>query len=268
VAKGSRRLTRGPHSPGSPARPATIRLGVLVSPVTFRIPGNLAKVIQTVDEISDGGRGRVRGWVNENEHEQLGIRFRRAASASTCSRKQMASSTASDRARWVVVRRDHWQVKGSSSTGRSLAAGDDTRTSSSCKAVHASRRSCPLRRRVQPQLRLSRRCTHAYARIRARLEELGAHPDEVVYSAMTGVLVGETQEDVRARVATCSPRSARRLGSGGVAGGPAATWIMARPTRRWNAFEPSRPPACSASCSRTSFRGSRPCAAHGTRLPG
>jgi len=41
----------------------------------------------------------------------------------------------------------------------------------------------------------------AYARIRAACEELGRDPDEVVYSAMTGVLVGETQDDVRARVA-------------------------------------------------------------------
>src|SRR5919106_6227870 len=33
---------------------STIRLGVLVSPVTFRIPGSLAKVVQTVDEMSEG----------------------------------------------------------------------------------------------------------------------------------------------------------------------------------------------------------------------
>ena len=33
---------------------STIRLGVLVSPVTFRLPGTLAKIIQTVDEMSDG----------------------------------------------------------------------------------------------------------------------------------------------------------------------------------------------------------------------
>ena len=30
----------------------SIRLGVLVSPVTFRIPGSFAKVIQTADEMS------------------------------------------------------------------------------------------------------------------------------------------------------------------------------------------------------------------------
>src|SRR5882762_7068174 len=35
-----------------------IRLGTLVSPVTFRLPGNIAKVVSTVDEMS-GGRVEV-----------------------------------------------------------------------------------------------------------------------------------------------------------------------------------------------------------------
>ena len=60
----SRPPTRGRPWPGWHARPRTIRLGVLVSPVTFRLPGNLAKVIQTVDEMSDGRveAGFGAGW--------------------------------------------------------------------------------------------------------------------------------------------------------------------------------------------------------------
>jgi F420-dependent oxidoreductase-like protein len=53
-----------------------IGLGVLMSPVTFRHPGNLAKVITTVDEMS-GGRlevGLGAGW-NDDEHHQLGLPF-------------------------------------------------------------------------------------------------------------------------------------------------------------------------------------------------
>ena len=53
-----------------------IGLGVLVSPVTFRRIGNLAKVITTVDEMS-GGRvefGLGAGW-NDIEHRQLGLPF-------------------------------------------------------------------------------------------------------------------------------------------------------------------------------------------------
>ena len=53
-----------------------IGLGVLVSPVTFRTPGNLAKVVITVDEMS-GGRIEVgvgAGW-HEDEHRRHGFPF-------------------------------------------------------------------------------------------------------------------------------------------------------------------------------------------------
>ena len=53
-----------------------IGLGVLVSPVTFRHAGNIAKVVTTVDEMS-GGRiefGLGAGW-NDEEHRQLGLPF-------------------------------------------------------------------------------------------------------------------------------------------------------------------------------------------------
>jgi F420-dependent oxidoreductase-like protein len=53
-----------------------IRLGTLVSPVTFRLPGNLAKVVATVDEMS-GGRVEVglgAGW-HEAEHRRHGLPF-------------------------------------------------------------------------------------------------------------------------------------------------------------------------------------------------
>ncbi len=53
-----------------------IGLGVLVSPVTFRTPGNLAKLAVTVDEMS-GGRIEVgvgAGW-HEVEHRRHGLDF-------------------------------------------------------------------------------------------------------------------------------------------------------------------------------------------------
>ena len=53
-----------------------IGLGVLVSPVTFRLPGNLAKVVGTVAEMSDGRveLGLGAGW-NEVEHRSYGLPF-------------------------------------------------------------------------------------------------------------------------------------------------------------------------------------------------
>ena len=53
-----------------------ITLGALVSPVTFRHPGNFVKLVTTVDQMS-GGRIEVgvgAGW-NDDDHEQLGLPF-------------------------------------------------------------------------------------------------------------------------------------------------------------------------------------------------
>jgi alkanesulfonate monooxygenase SsuD/methylene tetrahydromethanopterin reductase-like flavin-dependent oxidoreductase (luciferase family) len=53
-----------------------MHLGSLVSPVTFRHPGNFAKVVTTVDEMS-GGRIEVgvgAGW-NDDDHLPLGIPY-------------------------------------------------------------------------------------------------------------------------------------------------------------------------------------------------
>jgi F420-dependent oxidoreductase-like protein len=61
---------------GLAERTTTLRLGVLVSPVTFRHPSVLAKSVATVDHIS-GGRvelGLGAGW-NECEHEAYGFAF-------------------------------------------------------------------------------------------------------------------------------------------------------------------------------------------------
>ncbi len=54
----------------------TIRLGVLVSPVTYRLPGHFAKTVTTVDEMS-GGRVEVglgAGW-HDDEHRRHGLPF-------------------------------------------------------------------------------------------------------------------------------------------------------------------------------------------------
>ena len=58
------------------ARTSRIRLGTLVSPVTFRPPALLAKAATTVDEISEGRVevGMGAGWWEE-EHTQFGFPF-------------------------------------------------------------------------------------------------------------------------------------------------------------------------------------------------
>jgi F420-dependent oxidoreductase-like protein len=63
---------------GLAARTSTLRLGTMVTPVTFRQPAVLANIVATVDHIS-GGRvelGLGSGWM-EREHEAFGFPFPR-----------------------------------------------------------------------------------------------------------------------------------------------------------------------------------------------
>jgi alkanesulfonate monooxygenase SsuD/methylene tetrahydromethanopterin reductase-like flavin-dependent oxidoreductase (luciferase family) len=58
------------------ARTSKLRLGTLVSPVTFRHPAVVAKAAATADQVSDGRIevGMGAGWMAE-EHERFGIDF-------------------------------------------------------------------------------------------------------------------------------------------------------------------------------------------------
>ena len=72
-----RRPTPGRSSPGWPGIPTGSASATLVSPVTFRHPGNLAKVVTTVDEMS-GGRlevGLGAGLERRSSTAQLGLPF-------------------------------------------------------------------------------------------------------------------------------------------------------------------------------------------------
>ena len=80
---------------------STIRLGTMVTPATFRLPGPLAISVAEVDAMS-GGRvelGLGGGWY-DGEHTAYGIPFPRArVSASSGSRSSSRSSPGSGRLR-------------------------------------------------------------------------------------------------------------------------------------------------------------------------
>ena len=76
------RATR--RSASSPRRPSGSRSGLLVTGVTYRYPGLLAKTVTTLDVLS-GGRallGIGAAWY-EQEHDALGVPFPPLASGSS-----------------------------------------------------------------------------------------------------------------------------------------------------------------------------------------
>ncbi|HEU4862373.1 MAG TPA: TIGR03560 family F420-dependent LLM class oxidoreductase [Candidatus Limnocylindria bacterium] len=208
---------------------STIRLGTLVSPVTFRIPGNLAKLIQTVDEMS-GGRieaGFGAGW-NADEHAQLGIPFPDIGERYDMLTEQMAiiHGLWTEPDGWSYDG-EHWQVRGAMRHGEIARGGR--------KHPHilfggkGGPRLAGLVARYGDEFNLNSAspddAPEAYARVRAACEEIGRDPNEVVYSAMTGVLVAETEGDLRARVVDLLSA----LGQGETDGD---AWLAER-RRRW-----------------------------------
>lgn len=205
-----------------------IRLGSLVSPVTFRIPGVFAKQIATVNEMS-GGRievGMGAGW-NDEEHRQLGIPFPPLGVRYDMLEEALAIVhglwTKGDGWRFAGAR---WRVEGSRFMPRPEQPG---------------RRHPPLILGGEGGPRLARlvatyadefnlvsaspsKAREAYRRIDAACEALGRDPGEVTRSAMTGVLVAETEGELRDRMR----RQLEMTGHGDV---DASAWLEERRTR-------------------------------------
>jgi F420-dependent oxidoreductase-like protein len=181
-----------------------IGLGSLVSPVTFRLPGNLAKVVQTVDEMS-GGRvelGLGAGW-NDDEHAQLGIPFPPIGERYDMLEEQLAilHGLWTEPDGWSYEG-EHWTVRGSKRHGEVARGG--RRHPHLILGGKGGPRMSSLVARYADEFNLNSASPDdvpgAYGRVRAACEAIGRDPDEVVYSAMTGVLIAETETDLRARV--------------------------------------------------------------------
>ncbi len=208
---------------------STIHLGTLVSPVTFRIPGPFAKLVATVAEMS-GGRVEVglgAGW-NEREHRELGIPFPSLGERYDRLEEALAIVhglwTEPDGWSFDGI---HWQVRGSrfhprpSGTGvrhpHLILGGDGGPRLSRLVATYADEFN---RQSATPE-----RVRAAYANVRAACADVGRDPDEVVYSAMVGVLVAENEADLRQRVQDVVAATGEKAGD-------AESWLAER-RGRW-----------------------------------
>jgi F420-dependent oxidoreductase-like protein len=214
-----------------------IRLGALVSPVTFRIPGSLAKVVATADEMS-GGRielGMGAGW-NEQEHHELGIpfpslgeRYDRLEEA-----LEIIHGLWTEPDGWSFAG-THWQVRdarfrpkptfGGGRHTHLILGGDGGPRLSRLVASYADEFN---RQSAAPE-----RVREAYDNVRRACSTIGRDPETLVLSAMVGVLVGESARDVNDRVRAILEAT----GAGGDAQGWLAErrgrWIMGTPDEAW-----------------------------------
>ena len=182
-----------------------IRFGTLVSPVTFRYPGQLAKVATTVDEMS-GGRielGCGAGW-NEVEHAELGLPFPPLRERVDMLEEELTiiHGLWTEPDGWSFEGR-HWQVRSSRFHPKPVAR-PGRRHPNIIVGGDGKPRSLRLAARFADEFNLVSARPETARDVRARLrgacEEVGRDPDEIVFSAMTGTLVAETEADLEDRV--------------------------------------------------------------------
>jgi F420-dependent oxidoreductase-like protein len=210
----------------------TIRLGALVSPVTFRHPGSFAKVVTTVDEMS-GGRIEVgvgAGW-NEAEHAGLGMAFPEIAQRADLMEDELA------------ILHGLWeQPPGWSFEGHQVSIKDAGFYDPPVQRPHppiivggeGSPRSLRMAARYADEYNVSsstpEQCADVYARLAAECRKIGRDPATVGRSAMIGVLIGADEAELSRRVEA-------QLAMVGQAGEDAKAWFEPR-RKRWIAGTP------------------------------
>lgn len=228
-ANGFEALFRSDHYasfPGPAGRPTTdawtvlaglareterIGLGALVSPVTFRHAGSFAKVVTTVDEMS-GGRVEVgvgAGW-NDVEHRQLGLPFPPINERADWLEDQLAVLHGlwgepdgwSFEGQHVRVGDALFRPKPVNVPGRPVGANGAPRPRI-ITGGEGSPRGLRIAARWADEYNLSStgpaQAAVTYAKLDEACRAIGRDPGELSRSAMAGVLVGRTEEEVRAR---------------------------------------------------------------------
>ena len=231
-----------------------------MSPVTFRTPGNLAKVAITVDEMS-GGRVEVgvgAGW-HEAEHRRHGFPFPEIGE-----RAEMLEETLEilhglwdEPDGWSFIGK-HYAIEDALFRPKpgSVAGRNDGRPRI-LVGGEGSPRSFRIAARYADEFNLSsaspKVATQKYAALDATLRAAGRDPSTLTRSAMVGLLMGRTDEEVRGR------EQALLTAFGQAEAGRGVVRAAARPLDPRDARQGarrrsrrSRRPASSGSCSRTS----------------
>jgi F420-dependent oxidoreductase-like protein len=183
------------------ARTERIRLGTLVSPVTFRHPSLLAKMAVTVDHIS---RGRVEvglgaGWF-EAEHTAFGFPFPEVGERMTMLAEQLEIVSRSWREEEVSFQGRHYQLQGARMEPKPvqkprpplILGGSGGPRSAALAARYADEYNTFLA--TLEEVRERR------ARVVEACERAGRDPASLTFSLMTACVVGADRAELLQRV--------------------------------------------------------------------
>lgn len=182
------------------ARTGRIRLGTMVSPVTFRHPSLLAKAVVTADHVS-GGRvelGIGAGW-NEHEHAAYGFPFPGTGERFELLEEQIA-----------IVHRQ-WTEVGFDLDGEHYTLEDCRPLPHPVQDPHpnlivggmANPRSAGIAARWADEYNTvfagPGTCRERRSAVEEAWEAEGRDPGDLTFSVMTACLVGEDRDELRAR---------------------------------------------------------------------
>lgn len=192
-----------------------LRLGTLVSPVTFRHPSELAKLVVTADHVS-GGRvelGLGAGW-HEPEHRAYGFPF-----PPTDQRFELLAE------QLEVIHRQ-WSERGFAFHGRHYRIESLDALPEPVQRPHptlivgggAGPRSAGLAARWADEYNVVfatvDQCRERRVRVERAFEEAGRDPAQLRFSLMTGCVVGTDHDEVERRARAVMDRTGQSGDSG------------------------------------------------------
>jgi alkanesulfonate monooxygenase SsuD/methylene tetrahydromethanopterin reductase-like flavin-dependent oxidoreductase (luciferase family) len=218
-----------------------IGLGTLVSPVTFRHPGNFVKVVTTVDHMS-GGRLEVgvgAGW-NDADHAPLALPFPPIGERADLLEDQLAllHGLWTEPDGWSHEGR-HLTVTGARLRPRPVDAPGRPRENGVARpriivGGEGSPRGFRIAARWADEFNLTssspERAAERFAELDKAVAAAGRDPSTLTKSAMVGTVIGATADEVQRRFAALT--TAFGIGPAGVDAwveGRRARWIVGTP---------------------------------------
>jgi len=207
----------------------TITLGTLVSPVTFRAPGEFAKVVATVQEMA--GRqlhaGLGTGW-HESEHRRYGFPFPEMTTRAEMLEEQL------EIVRGLWAGPDGWSFSGKHySVSDALFRSKPTPVPWIITGGEGSPRGMRIAAKFSDEFNLTSStpatAREKFAQLDATCVAAGRAPESLARSAMTGMMIGRTEAEYLEKISSFMSRI-------GAAGDPEdylaprrARWLVGTP---------------------------------------
>jgi F420-dependent oxidoreductase-like protein len=210
---------------GLAARTQRIRLGTLVSPVTFRHPSVLAKAVTTVDHISSGRAelGMGAGWL-EAEHRAYGFPFPDDVARMRLLEEQVEIV----HRQWTEARfsfeGDGYRLEDVSAVPRPIQEPHPPLILGGAGGPRSLRLAARWANEYNTVSASADECRMLKGRLDEACERAGRDPATLTFSLMTGCVVGSTHDDVLRRARSIMNRTA--------ATGDAEAWVRGQ-NDRW-----------------------------------